>query len=124
MNNTPNEILYEMISKFKQLDRVDQGRAIEHFFEILTSNGGDWLSENEVNLKLLESITGTEVFKQILEAFPGERLYIPGRGEFTSKQERNNAIRRDFYNGADVDALAEKYKLSATSVYRIINDRG
>ena len=23
MNNTPNEILYEMISKFKQLDRVD-----------------------------------------------------------------------------------------------------
>ena len=79
------------------------------------------MSENEVNLKLLESITGSEVFKQILEAF---RLYIPGRGEFTSKQERNNAIRRDFYNGVDVDALAEKYKLSATSVYRIINDRG
>ena len=84
------------------------------------------MSDNEVNLKLLESITGSEVFKQILEAFPGERLYIPGRGEFTSKQERNNAIRRDFYNGVDVDvdALAEKYKLSATSVYRIINDRG
>lgn len=29
MNNTPNEILYEMISKFKQLDRVDQCRIIE-----------------------------------------------------------------------------------------------
>lgn len=82
------------------------------------------MSDNEVNLKLLESITGSEVFKQILEAFPGERLYIPGRGEFTSKQERNNAIRRDFYNGVDVDDLAEKYKLSSTSVYRIINDRG
>lgn len=29
MNNTPNEILYEMMSKFKQLDRVDQCRIIE-----------------------------------------------------------------------------------------------
>ena len=29
MTNTPNEVLYEMISKFKQLDRVDQCRIIE-----------------------------------------------------------------------------------------------
>ena len=29
MNNTPNEVLYEMMSKFKQLDRVDQCRIIE-----------------------------------------------------------------------------------------------
>lgn len=29
MTNTPNEILYEMMSKFKQLDRVDQCRIIE-----------------------------------------------------------------------------------------------
>lgn len=29
MTNTPNEILYEMMSKFKQLDSVDQGKIIE-----------------------------------------------------------------------------------------------
>ncbi len=29
MNNTPNMVLYEMMSKFKQLDRVDQCRIIE-----------------------------------------------------------------------------------------------
>ena len=28
MNSTPNEVLYEMISKFKQLDRADQWKAI------------------------------------------------------------------------------------------------
>lgn len=28
MNNTPNEVLYEMMSKFKQLDRADQWKAI------------------------------------------------------------------------------------------------
>lgn len=36
MTNTPNEILYEMISKFKQLDSLDQGRVIgriEHLLE-------------------------------------------------------------------------------------------
>lgn len=38
MNNTPNEILYEMIRKFKQLDLVDQGRAIARI---------DYLLENE-----------------------------------------------------------------------------
>ena len=29
MTNTPNEILYEMMSKFKQLDSVDQVKIIE-----------------------------------------------------------------------------------------------
>ena len=29
MNNTPNMVLYEMMSKFKQLDCVDQCRIIE-----------------------------------------------------------------------------------------------
>ena len=38
MTNTPNEILYEMISKFKQLDSLDQGRVIARI---------DYLLENE-----------------------------------------------------------------------------
>lgn len=42
------------------------------------------MSENEVNLKLLESITGSEVFKQILEAFaklsfPNDNPYLNSR---------------------------------------------
>lgn len=82
------------------------------------------MSKNEENLKLLESITGSEIFKQILETFPGERLYIPGRCEFTSKAERNRAICLDFYNNMEVSELAQKYGLSTDSIYRIINDRG
>lgn len=82
------------------------------------------MSKNEANLKLLESITGSAIFKQILETFPGERLYIPGKGEFTSREERNKAIRMDFYNNIAVSELAQKYDLSTDSIYRIINDRG
>ena len=82
------------------------------------------MSKNEANLKLLESITGSAIFKQILETFPGERLYIPGKGEFTSREERNKAIRMDFYDNIAVSELAQKYDLSTDSIYRIINDRG
>lgn len=82
------------------------------------------MSKNEINLKLLEGITGSEIFKQILEAFPGERLYIPGRGEFSSKHERNEAIWRDFCNDMSISELANKYGLSIDSIYRIIDCRG
>lgn len=82
------------------------------------------MSKNEINLKLLEGITGSEIFKQILEAFPGERLYIPGRGEFPSKHERNEAIWRDFCNDMSISELANKYGLSVDSIYRIIDCRG
>lgn len=82
------------------------------------------MSKNEINLKLLEGITGSEIFKQILEAFPGERLYIPGRGEFSSKLERNEAIWRDFCNDMSISELANKYGLSVDSIYRIIDCRG
>jgi len=55
MNNTPNEILYEMISKFKQLDRVDQGRAIARI---------DYLLENEkYHIKAVPvKVEGTLIF--------------------------------------------------------------
>lgn len=82
------------------------------------------MSKNEINLKLLEGITGSEIFKQILEAFPGERLYIPGRGEFSSKHGRNEAIWLDFCNDMSISELANKYGLSVDSIYRIIDCRG
>ena len=52
---TPNEILYEMISKFKQLDRVDQGRAVARI---------DYLLENEkYHIKTVPvKVEGTLIF--------------------------------------------------------------
>ena len=38
MNSTPNMVLYEMMSKFKQLDSLDQGRVIARI---------EYLLENE-----------------------------------------------------------------------------
>ena len=55
MNNTPNEILYEMIRKFKQLERVDQGRAIARI---------DYFLENEkYHIKTVPvKVEGTLIF--------------------------------------------------------------
>lgn len=84
----------------------------------------DWLSKNEIKLKLLEGITGSEIFKKILEVFPGERIYIPGRGEFSSIAERNETIWNDFCKDISIHELAKKYNLSVNSIYRIIDRRG
>lgn len=55
MNDTPNEILYEMMSKFKQLDRVDQCRIIERI---------DFYLENEkYHVKTVSvKVEGTLIF--------------------------------------------------------------
>lgn len=55
MNNTPNEVLYEMMSKFKQLDRVDQCRIIERI---------DFYLENEkYHVKTIPvKVEGTLIF--------------------------------------------------------------
>lgn len=50
------------------------------------------MSKNELKLKRLEGITGSEIFKEILEVFSGDRIYFPGRGGFSSIGERNEAI--------------------------------
>ena len=55
MNNTPNMVLYEMMSKFKQLDRIDQCRIIERI---------DFYLENEkYHVKTIPvKVEGTLIF--------------------------------------------------------------
>jgi Mor family transcriptional regulator len=76
-----------------------------------------------VNLKLLEDIVGDDYFKTICNVMAGENLYIPGHG-YSSKLERNNAIRKDFYHGIDCVNLANKYNLSISQVYKIVEEKG
>ena len=88
-----------------------------------TIKGGDLLSKNEMKLKRLEGITGSEIFKEILEVFSGDRIYFPGRGDFSSIAERNEAIWKDFCQNMSIPDLASKYSLSVDSIYRIIDCR-
>ena len=67
------------------------------------------MSKNELKLKRLEGITGSEIFKEILEVFSGDRIYFPGRG--------------DFCQNMSIPDLASKYSLSVDSIYRIIDCR-
>ena len=81
------------------------------------------MSKNELKLKRLEGITGSEIFKEILEVFSGDRIYFPGRGDFSSIAERNEAIWKDFCQNMSITDLDSKYRLYVDSIYRIIDCR-
>ncbi|MGF3073086.1 CD3324 family protein [Facklamia sp. P13069] len=72
-----------------------------------------------------------ELFLKIQEYAEGKLIYIPkkkeSRAQWGSKNKtrkkidrRNYNIYLDYKNGENVDALAEKYYLSAKSIWRII----
>jgi Mor family transcriptional regulator len=79
---------------------------------------------NTENLKTLKDIVGTEQFKIIIERLNGEHIYISNYGGFHSKEERNAAIRNDFFHGMSVPELGEKYGMSICSIYKITEDKG
>lgn len=71
----------------------------------------------------LKDILGANLFKTFVERHPGEVLYLPKRGEYASKEERDEAIKDDFFDGMSNVELADKYNLSITSIYKIVEGK-
>lgn len=74
---------------------------------------------NAENLKVLKDIVGSEQFSVIIERLNGEHIYFSNYAGYPSKEERNEAIKKDFYHGMSVPELAEKYNMSVHSIYKI-----
>lgn len=74
---------------------------------------------NAENLKVLKDIVGSEQFSVIIERLNGEHIYFSNYAGYPSKEERNAAIKKDFYHGMSVPELAEKYNISVHSIYKI-----
>ncbi|MCC8077595.1 MAG: hypothetical protein LUD69_04395 [Oscillospiraceae bacterium] len=84
------------------------------------------MNNNELALNKLKSIIGASAFEELCDEMPGAEIRIPQGylGGCTSKDERNRAIRQDYYNNLDIKEIAEKWKLSVPHIYHIIQRRG
>ncbi|MEE3466935.1 MAG: Mor transcription activator family protein [Eubacterium sp.] len=68
---------------------------------------------------------GDEKFYEISEALSGQTVYFPFDYEWNDKEMRNMKLREDYYSGMyEVTDLANKYKLSISRVYKIIQQVG
>ena len=80
----------------------------------------DTKSKNERLLNRLNSIVDDETFTIIVSEFAGERIYFPS-GPY-DLQDRNRAIRTDYYSGGmSIEELSCKYYLSYSQIRRIVN---
>ena len=81
------------------------------------------MSQNQQNLEYLRSIVGDYDFSMICIALAGKRLTFPQREDHINIESRNRNIRLDYWSGMNHEELIEKYKLSKSQIYKIIEDR-
>ena len=75
-------------------------------------------------LKLLQDELDEETYKKILHLLAGSVVYFPENTEWNDLEQRNYMIRQDFYSGMmEVGDIAEKYDLSISRIYKIIQSR-
>lgn len=78
-------------------------------------------------IEYLKAVLSREDFATIMEELSGTTVYFPAsqsNGEWMDKNERNTALKEDYYSGKyEVVDLAKKYDLSISRVYRIVQKR-
>lgn len=77
-------------------------------------------SKNQDTLDFMRNIIGEEKFMEVSSALAGERITFPRSYQLMGKKERNQAILIEFYEGSSIPELAEKYDLSESHVYKIV----
>lgn len=77
-------------------------------------------SKNQDTLDFMRNIIGEEKFLEVAAALAGERVSFPIGFQWMNKSERNESILDDFFAGKDIGALAKKYDLSESHIYKII----
>lgn len=81
------------------------------------------MSRNQENLEYLRSIVGDYNFSMICIALAGKRLNFPQREDHINIESRNRNIKLDYWSGMTIDELVDKYKLSMSQIYKIVEDR-
>lgn len=76
------------------------------------------LSNNELLNEMQRMIDDGASGSNVIERFAGETIYFPQNG--LNKDERNRAIRNDRKSGVSVTELMQKYHLSDSQIYKII----
>lgn len=87
---------------------------------ILQKVGVNLMNKNEIALKALNNLIGDEKYKAVCDSLAGTRIYIKPYTPYQTIVERNNNIKMDFLDGADLEDLAVKYELSISRIQDII----
>lgn len=72
----------------------------------------------------LKRMLGEADYKRVVDLLAGSTVYFPENHDWQDKQDRNMMLREDFYSGNyEVADLAQKYDLSISHVYKIIQKK-
>ena len=75
-------------------------------------------------IEIIQELVDRETFLCLCRELAGKTVYFPSNYEWHDKSERNALLREDFYNGKyEISDLAEKYDLSISRVYKIIQHK-
>lgn len=81
-------------------------------------------NQNETALNALKEIIGAALYLDVCAKLAGKSLYIPALREgFTSTAEKRKAIRRDIYGGLSIREAAQRYGLTVSQIYKIMQRR-
>jgi len=80
---------------------------------------------NILSIKKLKEVVGEDAFNELVKNHAGMNVYIPKNYDekYYDRKKRNKYLRADYLAGVDIPDLMKKYKLSKTSVYKIIECR-
>lgn len=76
------------------------------------------LTNNELLNEMQQMIDEGASGSSVIERFAGETIYFPQKG--LNKDERNRAICNERKSGVSVTDLMQKYHLSNSQIYKII----
>jgi len=78
------------------------------------------LSKNNHRLDTMKNLLGGALFDEICNVFAGQRIIFPKDPHYLEKDDRNNRIRKEYDSGVSVSDLMDKYDLSQSQIYNII----
>lgn len=80
------------------------------------------LSKNSQQLMTLKNLLGDALFDDVIHIFAGDKIVFPKNPDHMDKGNRNRCIRQEYNEGQGVSIpdLMEKYDLSQSQIYKII----
>lgn len=80
------------------------------------------MSRNGQKLTTLRNLLGESLFDDVTQVFAGDVIAFPKNHDWIDKDERNRCIKLEYNDGQGVpiQELAEKYSLSQSHTYKII----
>lgn len=80
------------------------------------------MSKNQQSLMTLKNLLGDSLFSDVIHIFAGDKIVFPKCPDHMDKDNRNRCIRQEYNEGqgASIPDLMEKYELSQSQIYKIL----